>query len=182
MTWDLFGVNGKIWDEFAKLNKIAFQLNEKTQEEVNTCITKLGLPEHYYSIQFRGGNKILEQTDLLTVDKALEKIEDMNLKIESLFVLSDDYKYVVELKEKRPLWKIYTLTKENESGYNNLDFPKKPWEEKRQEMIKLFAMVKICLESDLHLGNEQTNVNSYIRSLKKEYVSFWADTSDDKVK
>ena len=50
-----------------------------------------------------------------------------------------------------------------------------PWNEKRKDMIKLFAMVEICLASYIHFGDEQACVNNYIKSLKsnESYYSIW---------
>ncbi len=80
----------------------------------------------------------------------------------------------------RPQWNVYTLTRENECGYINSKFQKLPWNEKRKDMIKLFAMVEICLASYIHFGDEQACVNNYIKSLKKAMkviIQFGKDNS-----
>lgn len=48
-------------------------------------------------------------------------------------------------------------------------------ERKEKRLIKLFAMVEICLASYIHFGDEQACVNNYIKSLKsnESYYSIW---------
>lgn len=166
MDWPLFNIKGKPLLEFAKLKDIAFRYNDHTKKEVKELIQSVNLPEEYTSIQFRGGDKILEMKELMNVESILQKIEDNKIEVDHLFIFTDDYKYVEEVKKRKPNWKVYTLTQENESGYCNKDFNKLPWRIKRSNMIKLFAMVDICIESKLHLGCEQACVNNYIKSVK----------------
>ena len=175
IEWPLFGIKGTNLSEFAKLNKIALKYNEKTQQEVQELIATVELPEKYVSIQFRGGDKSLEFSRLINTKEALARIRETNVKVSDIFVFNDDYRFVNEVKELRPEWKVYTLTREDEKGYVNKEFQKLPWKEKRKDMIKLFAMVEICLASDLHFGCEQACVNNYIRALKNDesYYPIW---------
>lgn len=147
---------------------IALHYNVQTKHEIYELIASLQLPKDYISIQLRGGDKIHEFSKLNDVDNILLQLDERKIAIENLFVFTDDYRYIEELREKRPLWKIYTLTNSNERGYYNSAFHRMCWGEKRKNMIKLFAMVEICIASNLHLGNEQTCVNQYIKSIKTE--------------
>ena len=61
---------------------------------------------------------------------------------------------------------VYTLTTQSEHGYVNSEFNSIIGEEKHKRMIRLFAMIDICLKSQVHFGNETTCVNNYIRSVK----------------
>lgn len=177
VVWEEFNINGKISDEFAKLAPMVLHYNEKTLKEVSDKISEAGLPEHYHSIQFRGGDKGTEFVNLMDIDAVIDKIEQKNITIENLFVFSDDYRAVERIMERRPDWNIYTLTGKEERGYYNADFQKSDWNEKRRNMIKLFAMVEICINSDLHLGCEQTNANTYIKNVKPagKYCPIWDD-------
>lgn len=172
VEWPLFNIKGTNLGEFAKLSKIALKYNKKTLKEVNELIATVQLPEKYVSIQFRGGDKSLECKNLINTKEALKRI---NMNISDIFIFTDDYRFVREVKELRPQWNVYTLTRENECGYINSKFQKLPWDEKRKDMIKLFAMVEISLASYIHFGDEQACVNNYIRSLKsnESYYSIW---------
>jgi hypothetical protein len=122
---------------------------------------------------FEGGDKITEHKDLITVDDFLNRVSVCGEKIKDVFVLSDDYRYIDELKTKRPEWNIYTLCNKDEKGYQNAAFNKSEWNTKRNNLVKLFAMVEACIRSDLHFGNEQACSGLYIRSRKEKetYVS-----------
>ncbi|MDE6566761.1 MAG: hypothetical protein K2K70_03385 [Lachnospiraceae bacterium] len=172
VDWPLFNINGTPLNEFAKLRDIALHYNSRTKAEVTELIQSIRLPENYTSIQFRGGDKILEYGELMDTAKIINKIEHYKLEIDNLFIFTDDYKYVQEVKKLRPDWTVLTLTGENEKGYNNEEFNKLTWPQKRTHMIKLFAMIDICISSKLHLGCEQTCVNNYIKSVKngKGYI------------
>lgn len=168
INWPLFDINGTSLQEFSKLRSIALHYNANTAKEVNELIESVKLPPLYTSIQFRGGDKILEVKKLMDIDETLEKIRNNGIKISHLFIFTDDYEYVEKMKMKCPNWSIYSLTKKEEHGYYNNKFNQLPWSIKRKHMIKLFAMIDICIASSLHLGCEQTCVNNYIKSVKNE--------------
>lgn len=180
VVWEEFNINGKIANEFAKLAPMVLHYNEKTLKEIADKISEAGLPEHYHSIQFRGGDKGTEFVNLMDMDAVIDKMEQKNINIENLFVFSDDYRAVERIMKRRPDWNIYTLTGKEERGYYNADFQKSDWDEKRRNMIKLFAMVEICINSDLHLGCEQTNANTYIKNVKPagKYCPIWEDMAE----
>lgn len=177
IVWDEFGIDGVSLYEFGKLKELALQYNLETEKEVKDIIKNLNLPKEYASIQFRGGDKILEQAHLMSVDEALQKLEVCGKKIENLFVFSDDYSYIEELREKTN-YKIFALADPSERGYVNKDFNHLPWEKKRLQLLKMFAAIDICIKSNIHYGNEQTCVNNYIKSVKSpdRYYPIWLES------
>lgn len=175
--WQDFGIDGDISREFVKLRSVALRYNKKTFMDIKENIRSLNLPVCYYSIQLRGGDKTLEVTNPMDVDCILNRIKESGAKIENLFVFTDDFWYVKAIREKCPAWNIYTLTKENEHGYVNADFNRISRSLRCKEMIKLFAMTEICINSKLHFGCEVTCVNDYIKNIKdpEEYMPIWTD-------
>lgn len=178
-SWPEFAIDGNISQEFVKLRSVALRYNKKTSLEIKRKIRELNLPAHYYSVQFRGGDKKLEVIRPMDVDYVIERMKRLAVKIDNIFIFTDDFAYVERIKEKCPEWHIYTLTKENEHGYDNAYFNKIGWSLKRREMIKLFAMTEICLHSDIHFGCEVACVNDYIKNVKssESYRAIW--TEDD---
>ena len=179
VQWHEFGIDGEVGEEYAKLRNVALKYNKKTFVEIKKKIQELALPAHYYSVQFRGGDKNLEFANSMDVDLVIDRMKKFDKNIENIFIFTDDYSYVKEIKEKCPEWNVYTLTKENEHGYDNADFNKIDWGLKRREIIKLLAMTEICIHSDIHFGCEVTCVNQYIKNVKssKKYRAIW--TEDD---
>lgn len=77
------------------------------------------------------------------------------------------------MKRIKSRWNVYTLTRPKERRYDNTRFDKVDCSVRRGEMLKLFAIIEICLQSSLHFGCEQTCVNNYIKSVKdeKKYIA-----------
>ncbi len=180
---DVFDVHGVNFEEFAKLIKYVMRFNKKTLADINGKIESLCLPESYCSVQIRGGDKSLEYKRLNDVDLIMSRVLEDNDDLKNLFVFTDDYSYVSQIKEKYKELNVFTLTKEDEAGYVNEAFQKTDWKNKRDNMIKLFAMVEICLSSDVHYGNEYTCVNQYLQYSRrldnKKYVSVWSRDESD---
>ena len=172
-----FGVHGVNFEEFAKLIKYVMRFNPETKAMICDKIASLNLPHGYCSVQIRGGDKLLEYEKLNDVDVIVDRMLQHKNDIENLFVFTDDYSYVEHIREKYKNINVFTLTKENERGYVNDSFQKASWESKKDDLIKLFAMVEICVKSDVHFGNEYTCVNQYIKYLRKienkEYHPIW---------
>lgn len=166
MRVPLFGVDGIGALEFAKMADIALCPKPDVREEMEELIAQLHLPKHYISIQVRGGDKLLEYDELIGLDAFISRIEAMNPEHRNIFLFTDDYTNVVQLREKRPAWNVYTLTREEERGYYNSAFGKADWEYRRSNLVKLLAIMEVCEKSDLHIGSKQSCVDSYLRSRK----------------
>ncbi len=167
IDWPLFDMHGTVYPEMAKLMKLALRYREDVYQEILSLIDTVQLPQHYMSIQMRGGDKIEERTKLYGALDCIQRIERTKMKVKDLFVFTDDYRNIETLKKERPEWNIYTLTGKEETGYNNGEFNARKWKEKRKDLIKMFAMVEICINSDMHFGNEHSCANNIIMNSKK---------------
>lgn len=166
MQVPLLGVDGVGALEFAKLADIALCPKPDVRAEMDVLIAGLKLPEHYISIQVRGGDKLLEYDALIGLDAFISRIEAMDVKHHNIFLFTDDYTNVEQLRKKRPDWRVYTLTREEERGYYNSTFNKQSWEYRRLNLVKLLAIMEVCEKSELHIGSKQSCVDSYLRSRK----------------
>lgn len=177
VKWEYFGIDGDINREFVKLRGVALRYNKPTFWAIKENIRKLNLPACYYSVQLRGGDKNLEVINPINIDCIVNRMKQSGEKIEDLFIFTDDFQYVKAIKERCPKWNIYTLTKEHEHGYVNEGFNRTSRELRHREMIKLFAMTEICLNSKLHFGCAVTCVNNYIKNIKgqDEYMDIWTE-------
>ena len=174
ILWPLFSMNGVVRDEYAKLTPLALRYNDKTSREIVKLIDSLKLPKHFASIQIRGGDKVQEFTDIIDAEFCCNliktKIEDIN----NIFIFTDDYRNVAYIKKNHPEWNVFTLTRKDERGYYNAKFNALSWEERRKDIIKLLAIVEICIRSDHHIGCDGACVNNYIRSCRmgKKYDEY----------
>ena len=168
IKWELFGMDGVCEMEFAKLSSVAICPKPEIRQKMDALIAGLHLPKHYISMQVRGGDKYLEYDKLVEADAFIEKVETLGLSHMPLFIFTDDYRNVTYLREKRPEWKLMTLTGEDERGYYNNEFNKQDWEFRKANLIKLLAIIEVCVKADLHIGSNQSCVDMYLRSRKGE--------------
>lgn len=164
IKWELMGIEGNMTHEMAKIGKLAFQFKDDVWDEIQDKIDSLSLPEQYISVQLRGGDKQIETGKNIELSDLYNAIEKSGVNVNNVFVFTDDYRYIKKLEIERPNWSLYTLTRPDEKGYNNDIFMKMKWADKRSDYIKLFAMVNICLLSEVHFGDNATSVNAYIES------------------
>lgn len=167
IEYPLFHMKGILHDEYARMASLCLRYNEETAHEILQLIASVNLPDKYTSIQIRGGDKLLELQDIKSEEFFLKILERKCSSEKNFFVFSDDYRKIEYLRKQRPDWNIYTLTRESEKGYYNAQFNKLTGEQKRKDVIKVFAMVEICILAETHIGCKQTCVNNYIRSAKK---------------
>lgn len=173
VEWEELGIYGKFEEEWIKLSKVALHYSEQTEIEVQNLIDSLNLPEKYFSIQIRGGDKLLEIKKFMEVGEILQKIQQSNCNVKDIFIFTDDYKNIEEIKKRRPEWNLYYLTQQHENGYDNYFFHRLSKATKHKHMIKLLAMVEVCIKSEIHFGCEYTNVDEYIKYSKDRgrYIS-----------
>lgn len=182
-TWHDFGiVNGTIPTDYAKLRGLALRYNEETRLEIENRIKELQLPEHYVSIQIRGGDKALEFQNVMDAEFCLRKVDESKYPVENIFVFTDDYRNVEFIRKNRPQWNVYTLTRPEERGYYNSNFNEQSWEYRKDNLLKVFAIVEICINSDLHFGNRQACINHIIESARNRMPYFELDNGCSHVK
>lgn len=166
VDWPEFGIHGTTWPEYHKLFPLALRFNAETRAAVDAVKARIAIPRPTYSVHIRAGDKITEQSELLTVPFCIEQIESTKPDVRNVFVLTDDYTNIEELQSLRPAWNIMTLTGPEERGYWNSEFFAMPWEQRRENLITFFAIVEICVESDFHFGCAHSNISHIIRSLR----------------
>ena len=173
VDWPEFDIHGTTWPEYHKLFPLAMRFNAETRAAVDAVKARVPLPRPTYSIHIRSGDKITEQSELLTVPFCIEQIESTKPDVQNLFVLTDDYTNIEELRRLRPAWNVLTLTSPEERGYWNAEFFAMPWEQRRENLITFFAIVEICVESDFHFGCEHSNISHIIRAVRRpeEYAA-----------
>lgn len=179
IDWKEFDINGPTFYEFGKIADFALRYNEKTKIEVSKIINSLNLPESFYSVQLRGGDKLGEKGVVNNIKTVVNRINNYCNTIDNIFVFSDDYRYVEEITKLLPNTTIYTLCDPNDKGYDNVKFNKTDWSYKRNKMVNLFAMIDVCFKSKVHFGNATSCINNYISSIRpnNEVYDIW--TKDD---
>lgn len=140
------------------LVNLTWKYNSEVKKEVHELISSLGLPAEYVGFHIRGGDKFLEYQ--------IEPIESYFAKnktgIKNIFVLTDDFTIISEIKRKYPDHIVYTLCEESEHGYFHGDFMNQDEKYRRRKLIRLFASIDICATSKLFVGTFSSNPGMYL--------------------
>ena len=132
------------------------------------------MPDQYVGFHIRRGDKILETNEFpnsLYIRKSI-KICNSN---RSAFVLTDDYNVIKELKEMFSDWNFYTLTNPNEKGYEFSEYISKPVDDRRRDMIKLFASMEILRKSNFFIGTYSSNPGMFLGMCMEKEKTFGVD-------
>ena len=174
--WKELDISGVADNEVKKFIPFAMRYNTDTQAEVNKQIEDLNLPPNYVSVHIRGGDKLADQSKSISVEECMEYMEKVSFIEKDIFVFTDDYHNVDVIRERHKEWNVYTLTKKEEKGYDNNQFNVLAWENRKCELIKLFAIMEICINSKIHFGYEHACSNGIIKLCRegREYYPMYS--------
>jgi hypothetical protein len=108
-----------------------------------------------------GGNFVIEG-ELTSAKAYLSTLRKKAPDIRSIFVMTDDYSIVEELRVAAPDLDMETFSAPTERGYRQNDFSAKSSAEKEESLKRLLAEAQIAARSELFLGGFKSNVARYI--------------------
>ena len=150
---------GNIQQLCAELVRMTWKYNDDTREKIEELIAPLNLPDRYIGIHIRGGDKFVEH-EIEPIQKYFSLVSDLT--INNLFVLTDDYTIIEQIKATYPSWNVYTLCHENERGYFHDQFVNQPFESQRLRLIKLFASMEVLNRSLQFIGTFSSNPGMFM--------------------
>lgn len=153
-------IYGKTQDACSKLIEMTWRYNSFTNEKIEKLIRSISLPSQYIGFHIRGGDKIIEYPKV-EASKYFE-VAQQNSNLKDVFVLTDDYRIIIELNQNYPTWNFYTLCGESENGYFHNHFSAINHETKKNHMIKLFASIDILSKSQHFIGTFSSNPGMYL--------------------
>ncbi|MFZ4798842.1 MAG: hypothetical protein ACOYMA_15180 [Bacteroidia bacterium] len=148
-----------------------WRLNPSTQKEVDKIIKNLNLPDKFIGTQVRAGDKSTEQLTYHFTDY-LNKIDSLQTNIKDIFILTDDYSIITDIKSQFPQYRIFTLCNENEKGYDNDIFQNQNKDMKKSKLINLIASVEILWKSEILVGAIIANPSLFLY-LRQHQNSYW---------
>ena len=154
------GINGNFLDACRKLVYLTWDYNPETQKNIHSLISSVRLPENYIGIHIRRGDKAIE-TEAIPASKYIDNIQKMS-NIKHIFVSTDDYNVINEIKEHYKDLILYYLCKKEETGYDQLNFNNLSAQSKKTDMELLFASVDILCNSQAFVGTFNSNVGLYV--------------------
>jgi len=154
------GIKGDLRESAKYIIDMIYRFNSETQQEINHLINTIKLPKKYISIHVRGGDKNIEH-ELFTTDKYINKAIQIS-PIREAFILTDDYSVYEKIKINFPEWNFFSLTMEDEQGYDHSIFMKSSNDRKKLEMIKVFASIEIMKKSEAFIGTFSSNPGMFL--------------------
>lgn len=159
-------LRGRSFEASKKLAKMVYRFNEETNQSIDELNASLNLPKDYVAIHIRGGDIKQEihfrKQHVLEADAYIEKIEEINPHVKNVFVFTDEYRHVLNIKAKRPDWSVYTLCGESEDGFHCEKFLRLPWALRKEGQIKLFANVRLCQQATFFVGTYASNPDWFL--------------------
>jgi hypothetical protein len=152
-----------------QLIHLTWRYNRETKEQIDGIISKLNLPDNYLGFHIRGGDKHIEY-EKIDISRYIE-IAEKHSSLRYAFVLSDDYRIIMELKNNYPDWIFFSLCDVNERGYYHSSFSNSDPVDKKLNMIKLFASIDILSKSQHFIGTFSSNPGMYLgMRMRKENI------------
>lgn len=149
------GLSGSLLDNCRKIHQMIWRYNEYSENRVNALIHSLHMPKRFVGIHIRLGDKGIETVLYKPVEymKHVQRFSDEK----NVFVLTDDYRAIIALKQDYPDYRFYTLCKENEKGYNLSELLERPKFEQIESYFRLWASMDVLERSILFVGTYSAN-------------------------
>jgi hypothetical protein len=100
--------------------KNVYVYNNLVKEKIELTKNKLSLQENYDAIFIRRGDKLISESDFISTEKYIEILLNKNPNCHSIFLQTDDYNCVLDMKkyisEKKLNINLITLCNENNKG------------------------------------------------------------------
>lgn len=154
------GIKGNILDASRTLIDIIWHYNNEVGNLINELVSNLKLPTKYIGLHIRRGDKCLEY-DEQDLDIYLNKVIAVS-NLRDIFVSTDDYQVIIDLRNNFYGWNIYTLCPENRNGYFQNKFNSLDVKYKKKEMVELFASIEILSKSEHFIGTLSSNIGMYL--------------------
>ena len=143
-----------------------YKFNKVTEVEIQNNINAINLPNEYIGVHIRQGDKETE-ANIFEVSDYLNKLKELS-KCKNLFVLTDDYRAILELNKLEPSYTIYSFCQSHEQGYVHSDFVNMKNSNKRAAMLRLFASMEILKRGECFVGTYSSNPGMFLGALMDE--------------
>ena len=142
-----------------RLFKDIFKLNRKSRLKVNKLKNSISPKKLYIGVHVRWGDKIGNgnkndpvESSMIPLETYVRIIKKIDLK--TIFVATDDYIAVVELRELLPNYTIFTSS----DPVQHTGFSISAYKPDLQGTIKLWADMEVLSEAQYFIGNFESNV------------------------
>lgn len=149
-----------------------YVFNAKTRTEMELLRNTLNLTEKYIGMHIRGGDKYKEEI-VFEYREYFEKLKLINhSSINTIFILTDDYSIIMNIKSEYPEYTIFSLCEKSENGYHNTQFNTYNPTIKKNQLLKLFTSVDLLIKSELFIGVYNSNPDVFIDLVRSDNSYF----------
>lgn len=178
------GIKGNLREVSREFVKMIYRFNEETYAQIISVVNGINLPAKYISLNIRRGDKDTE-FGFVPVSAYIDKARAL-VDLKDVFILTDDYTVIEDLKGAHTDLKFYTLVQNTERGYVHSDFMKENSQKRKADLIKLFASLEIMAKSSLVVGTYTTNPGLFLgmympgdKFISVQKVSWYQFEKDD---
>lgn len=119
----------------------------------------------YAAFHIRRGDKLISEGENTPPLKYIKLMNKWNDKCKNVFVMTDDFSSVEELRNIAPEYSFQTLCDPAERGYDQVTFSARTPLEKKASLQRLLSESQMAARSDLFLGGFKSNVGRFITLL-----------------
>lgn len=154
------GIEGNLKESCKKIVDLTWRFNSEIEDRINSLKNSLDLPQKYIGIHIRRGDKLQECNyfEIRDYINTATKYSNSN----DIFIATDDYNAIIEIKNMYPNWNIYSLCPEHRKGYFQNEFNILSIQNKKNEIIELLATVEILSEAEHFVGTLSSNIGMFI--------------------
>jgi len=153
---DGFNLSGTLADNCGAISKYVWRFKPSVKQLIDAICDSISLPSEYIGIHIRRGDKINETYPVPLEDYMLKAITISSCR--NAFIATDDYTVIEDLKIKYSDWKIYTLCKPMNRGYDQNKQAQKDKSKVKEDMIILFAEIELLSNATCFIGTFSSNV------------------------
>ncbi len=102
---------------------------------------------------------------MIPLSTYIDLIRQHAREVSTIFVMTDDYRAVEELRELVPPQQVRTLCSKSASGYRNDQFYRMAPAKRVQSVEGLLAEVRIASQSALFLGPYRSNLSLFVANI-----------------
>jgi len=154
------GINGDMQDACNIIINLTWKYNTHTESSINALISSIQMPDKYIGLHIRGGDKSSE-ADLLAASIYVNKAKSLS-NLRQVFVLTDDYQIIEEIKTTYKEFEFYTFCDKEERGYFHEEFKKQSKTIIKKSHEKLFASIDLLNNSQLFIGTYSSNPGMFL--------------------
>ena len=173
------GINETLLQTGEWITSLCYNFKPKVQESICKVKNDLCLPEEYIGIHIRRGDKIKE-TQFINIESYFELATRLT-HIRSVFISTDDYRTILEIKNKYQEWRIFYDIDVNASGYDQNVFSRKLKRQKFKDLIYLFSNVETLSESKIFIGTISTNIGMFVGMRRGNEKCYYLDSDSWRV-